>query len=407
MGEKNINIPMCSEILKGHPYSYRNHLRYLCENFSGIGNVLWRSDYSKGKCYSYKIAPYYFSDEISFYEITDKRLTNFILKELDIKSNNDFKKQYNFLGKYFNAERLKIDLRSCNEVLVTNYRLDSNRSKYLINAINAIQIANGEFNLRLSKNDGRVHTQITNLSKSFRPFLSYDGKKLGEVDISASVPSFLYYILLNWSNTEDSHLSNVINPSKLYYRHYMFLKTLVELDNSELSLFGEKIKSGEFYDCFIEGMHSVHSFDERLHKDEYYLKNVERICNRPFDGDIEDLKAVIKNRFLSMLNAQPANYLNEEAEFNMHFPSILNWIKNFKKINHRYFSHLLLQTESYFMLDIVARKLNNDLKGKVPVFTLHDCIITTEENLEFVESFMKNTLTEALGFTPKMKSKVF
>ena len=59
------------------------------------------------------------------------------------------------------------------------------------------------------------------------------------------------------------------------------------------------------------------------------------------------------------------------------------------------------------MLDIVARKLNNDLKGKVPVFTLHDCIITTEENLEFVESFMKNTLTEALGFTPKMKSKVF
>lgn len=187
----------------------------------------------------------------------------------------------------------------------------------------------------------------------------------------------------------------------------MFIKPLVSLDNSELSLFGKLLLSGEFYNHFIDGMHTIHHFDNRLKKDQYYLENVQDLFNREFDGDIEDLRAVIKCRFLSMFNAKSAHYLNEEAEFNMHFPSILKWIKEFKKVNHRYFSYLTLQTESHFILNVVARQFNKKFRGKVPVFTLHDSLITTEDNLILLEDFMKKCLTENLGFTPKMKMKVF
>jgi hypothetical protein len=44
---------------------------------------------------------------------------------------------------------------------------------------------------------------------------------------------------------------------------------------------------------------------------------------------------------------------------------------------------------------VVARTLN---KTQSTVFTLHDCIVTTEENLEFLESFMKETFTVTIGF---------
>jgi hypothetical protein len=78
--------------------------------------------------------------------------------------------------------------------------------------------------------------------------------------------------------------------------------------------------------------------------------------------------------------------------------------KKFQK--HKKAAHLFLQTESFFMLDVVARTLNKK-HSKVPFFTLHDCIVTTEENLEFLESFMKETFTVTIGFAPNFKSKKF
>ena len=406
--ETDIWIPLCSQILNRQPYNYQLHLRYLCENFPSVGNILFRSPYKEGKCYSYRVAPYYFEDAIEVSEITDKKLLKYLGKQQKIKVNNAHKKHYNFLTKYFTDEKLKIDLKGSNGINFELYTRSLNYQKHILNAVTIKEIANGEFNIKHSKNDGRIHSQITRLQKQFRKFLSYDGKKLGEVDISASVPTFFYYILLNWSKeVESGHLTSIINQSTIYYRHYMFIKEFVSVDNSELSLFGELLLSGQFYNHFIEGMHSIHYFDESLKKDQYYLQNVRELFNREFDGDLEDLRAVIKNRFLSMFNAVPSHYLNEEAEFNMHFPSLLNWIKEFKKVNHRYFSYLTLQTESHFMLNVVARQLNRKYRGIIPIFTLHDCLITTEDNLNLVEDFMKKCLTENLGFTPKMKMKVF
>jgi hypothetical protein len=55
------------------------------------------------------------------------------------------------------------------------------------------------------------------------------------------------------------------------------------------------------------------------------------------------------------------------------------------------------------MLDVVAGHLTRSTQSTV--FTLHDCIVTTEENLEFLESFMKETFTVTIGFAPNFKSK--
>ena len=53
------------------------------------------------------------------------------------------------------------------------------------------------------------------------------------------------------------------------------------------------------------------------------------------------------------------------------------------------------------------QKYPNDYKKKIPVLTLHDCIITTMENLDFVKKFMETTLNNELGFKPMLKSKIY
>ncbi|WP_225035280.1 hypothetical protein [Winogradskyella sp. SM1960] len=404
--EKEIWIPMCSSITNNHPYYYRNHLRYLCDNLPIIGNILFRNDYQKGSCYSYRLAPYYFGEEVEIVSITDKKMLKFLNSTVDLKSNNSFKRRYNFLGKYFN-EKLTINMEGANLRNKNLFAEKFDYRKHLLNAISIAQISNREFSIKYTnRTDGRLHHQLTRLSKELRQFLRYEGIKLAGCDVSASIPTIYTFILSN-INTDNIHLNNVINSDKCYYRHYMFIKTLLSPMDKEIELCKEKVISGQFYESFIDGMHTIHNFDTSLKPDEYYLKNVQRICGREFDGDTADLREVIKTNFLSMFNAKPAQFLNEEAEFNMHYPSILKWLKKFKEVNHEYFSYLLLQMESYFMLDIVARQFNKKHNGRMPLFTLHDCLITTEDNIEVLRQFMEEALSEALKFTPVLKVEVW
>jgi hypothetical protein len=403
--EEDIWVSLCSQVLKNHPYNYRNHIRYLCENFSGSGGVLYRNDYQKGRCYSYRISPYYFGDAVDAYELKDKKLLKFVKSSIGVQSNNAFKKKYNFLAKYFCSGDLSIDLK---DALWEN-RLDykTNYQKHLLRAIQATKIANGDYHLKHTPlSDGRIHSEITRLPKKFRKHLKFDGKRLGEVDISASVPTMLYLVLLNWGQ-EHPHLRAVIHPEREYHCHYMFLKSSLDLDMTEVEVFGQRLSEADFYDSFIEQMHQIHLYDNSLEKDEYFLKNVREMFDREFDGDLADLRAVMKKKILSMFNARPGYYKNEEYVFGKEYPSILNWIREFKKIDHRHFSHLTLQTESYFMLNIIARQLNKKYRGKIPILTLHDCIITTEDHLELLENFMNEILSDALGFTPKMKKRIY
>lgn len=402
--EEDIWVPLCSQITKKHPYDYRNHLRYLCENFPNTGNVLFRNDYTKGKCYSYRLSPSYFGGEVKLICITDSKMLKFLKRKDYLTSNNVFKKNYNFLGKYFN-EKLTIDQSAASNHNKKLFAENFDYRKHLFNAVQIVEIANREFSIKYTdRTDGRLHHQLTRLSRGFRKFLKYDGEQLAECDLSASVPTIFSYIL---SNLEGGsvHLDEVVTSGKYYYRHYMFCKRLETPIDKEVALFREGITSGKFYESFIDGMHSIHHFDLNLKPDEYYLKNVRDICGREFDGDEEDLRKVIKTRFLSMFNAKPGYYLNEEAEFNMHYPSILRWLKDFKKVNHRYFSHLTLQMESHFMLNIVARGFNKKFKGKKPLFTLHDCLITTKSNIDVLRQFMIEELSEALEFVPVLKVK--
>ncbi|MDT0294184.1 hypothetical protein RLT85_06020 [Mesonia ostreae] len=323
-----------------------------------------------------------------------------------LNSNNIFKKSYNFLGKYFN-EKLTIQTTEASKKNKTLFGNEFDYRKHLFNAVQICDIANKEFSIKYTeRSDGRLHHQLTRLSKPFRKFLRYDSKKLAECDVSASVPTMVNYLLMNMDKGS-IHLDNVINSSKYYYRHYMFCKKAVTPINSEIELFVQKVLSGKFYEMFIEDMHTIHHFDTSLQQDEYFLKNVREICGHEFDGDERDLRKVMKTKILAMFNAKPKHYLNEEAVFGMYFPSILKWIKTFKKPRHQFFSYLTLQLESYFMLEVLARKFNKIFKGKMPLFTLHDCLITTEDNIDELHLFMKETLAEALNFTPILKVEVW
>ena len=404
---EDIYVSRCSVELQSLNRSYRKHMRYLCENLPELGNILWREDYTEGKCYGYKLAPKYKNTEIEAIPIYDGRLIKKMRKNSEKKLPNNLKKTYNFLIDYLDPKKLTIQLKNALKYNQGTYYKEGDYKKYLLNIVKIVKMKNGEHFFSFNPNtDGRVHSSITSFPKKLRKFLRYNNEILGEVDISASVPTLLYYLINSIYYSYNNHIDNII-INKTYYNHYMLVKDSATLDFKEIERFGNLIKKGEFYESFIDDFHDIHILDSSLQKDEYYLTAVKEILNRDFDGDIGDLKAVVKKKTLSMLNAKPSQYLNEQKVFKKQFPTILNFINSLKSKNHKYFSHLMLNFESYFMLNIVARRLNKETKRKIPILTLHDCLITTEKNIKLVHEFMIETLNKELGFKLILKEEVY
>src|SRR5690606_8375258 len=144
--EEDIWIPMCSQITKNHPFPYDKHFRYLCHYILGHGNILYRRNYHKGSCYSYRLSPDFFDQKVTIYNLTDKKMLKFLYRDKYLKSNNFFKKKYNFLGKYFN-EKLTINIEEANKKNQELFKKNLDYKKHLLNAMQIAEIANKEFSI--------------------------------------------------------------------------------------------------------------------------------------------------------------------------------------------------------------------------------------------------------------------
>ena len=405
--DNNKFIPRSSLVLERYNYLYKEHMRYLGDNIEGLGNVIWRENYTKGKSYGYKLAPQYACENLEVYVIKNFILLGNINDNDGSKITPSVKKNYKFLIKYFDSKRLTVMIDHAMLFNESLYNDNKNYQKYLYNISKILNIQNGKFFLsHKPETDGRLHSNITTFPKLLRKFLRYDGKILAEVDISASVPTFLIFLLKNLT-TPNHHIDKIINNNKSYYNQYMLVKNSVSLDDNEIERFFELVKNGTLYEHFLDGFNTVHHFNTKLKPDEYFHKEIFKLFNRKFDGDVDDTIKVIKTNILSMLNSNPKHYVNEKAVFQYYFPTIHNFVLKLKSKDHKFFSHITLQTESYFMLNVVAHRLNKDFWRTIPILTLHDCIITTQDNVDFVKTFMENVFQKELGFTPNLKTKIY
>jgi hypothetical protein len=107
-----------------------------------------------------------------------------------------------------------------------------------------------------------------------------------------------------------------------------------------------------------------------------------------------------------MLFAETHFYQKEQEIFKNKFPTLMEAINKIKTdYPHNYLSHLLLQIESHFVLNCAAREINQKYWRKAPLFTMHDCLISTVDYKNELEYTMRDNLAKKLGFAPKLKSK--
>ena len=90
------------------------------------------------------------------------------------------------------------------------------------------------------------------------------------------------------------------------------------------------------------------------------------------------------------------------------FPIIYEVYKKIKELDvnskHKLFSQLVLQKESYLVLDVVCKEFKEKHKD-CKLITLHDCIITTSEFKDELQEFMETRISEILKIKINTKQK--
>ena len=296
-------------------------------------------------------------------------------------------KQYPHLTKWFN-EKLQIDVEGATQKVAELFPEDLNAirgtkkghpSKWAkrYKAIYSIHKFNKQdFYYGVDENVGRFHSNLTNIKKELRSYITYDGEKLVNIDIKNSQPlmSILLFKeefyknkgqLINLYNIQTALLLLNNNKSINKYSSYnssiiMLVKALKSIDKQEVSYYSDMVNSGEFYQKLSTILFPKAAFDKS------------RLKTLTFSVFFS------KNRFIGQPHAK------DKRAFKKHFPEVYNIFRIIKKNNHRALAHILQRIESTLMIEKVVSRIASE-RPELPIFTIHDSITTTVGNEDYVK----------------------
>ncbi|MFV5699643.1 hypothetical protein ACM55H_14845 [Flavobacterium sp. ZT3R17] len=357
-------------------------------------SVLHSNRYVVGeKPFSYKLNPVFLKQRLKVEYITSPKLIKKVKDSVTILPSVVRNGKYRFLGKYFDEDKLKVNFDEAVCFCEERYTEHKDYAKYVNELNQLVDLKNGCYKIyNVPESDGRLHSNITKLPKVYRRFLTYDGKRLVEVDLSSSIIYFIAILINNHIKVDNINISF---PIKSYYL-LMFAKTLESLDVIEKQLLEGKCVSGEFYELFINDFKSCFTFCnlKRMYKS---------VSNDEFNGSYQQIRKIAKKYLLAMIFADVKSYKKVQGLFRAKFPNLLDVLILFKKkFGYESLSYLLFQMESCLMLDKVAKKFNAKYYRVAPIFSLHDCLITTVDYESQLELILKGVFKEEFDVAPRV-----
>lgn len=350
------------------------------------------------KSFGYRLSHYKdHKATVCFAPITFFPLIKHKRKELNEKQQEHAKtgKYYPHLTKWFNT-KLKIDKEAAiaeaerlfpeqtGSIRGTKKGKPSDWAKRY-KAIQAItKFDNQEFYYSVDDNVGRFHSNLTNIKRELRNYITYNDQKLVNVDIKNSQPLFSTLLFDKSFYREKSQHTNIFNiPSSLSLlsttKHscttiiIMIVKALEKSDCQDVSDYLEFVNSGVFYEKISKVMSpSATLFDKQ---------SLKKMIFTVFFSN---------NRYMGQPMAKP------KREFKELFPNVYEIFRIIKLRNHNALAHILQRIESLVVIQHAALRISQE-QPELPIFTIHDSIVTTVGNEDYVTAVIQEEVFKLTG----------
>lgn len=382
-------VPICSNIIK--PIGqYQKYMEFLVEYGFFEENPSYSPELHY--CKQFRLANKYRRQVVYRHEIPTNK--DFCEKRAEFRLKRMLKAQDSsaHLTKWLNKSHLfEIDFQSAEKYISITYsgsKIDKRNCRQMI--IDKIRYNNMTYS-REGK-DNRLHSLLTSITKDLRPFIKYNNKSLISLDISASQPFILAAIINNILNPqlETSHTNNSIStlsPSIMFNP---------KGKSKGLEVFINKVLSGDFYS----------SFGDTLYKSGLLYSNVDDIylLEKGSSESFMSRRDAAKKAIMRILYSSTDNYESIVKVLNETYPEVGEILKQLKTKNKSEFPILMQNIEASFVLDYCTKEIAMKYP-EMPLFTIHDSIITTEDYIKVLEDEFYDKLKNFFNIYPRLKKE--
>lgn len=406
--EEGVNereVSLYSKRLKWYNDNYKSYFDYFLSN----GLIIHKSNYGAdiNRCNGYSLSNSYFDNDVIPFEIMDKVFSKKFDKKIGLEVSDVYR------GRQVYAERNRGHLTSSfNDMLILNTEeafkvAEELKLSSYFSYINAMQLINEFTNKewRFSvkpETDNRLHTNLTRLNKGLRGCLSYGNEYLSAIDISCSQPYF-FCVFLQGLLDENIELFDCLGITDLVGETE--IKELINLiDRAEVESFISLITECDFYEDFGKKINV--KYDEfgtiyRMSK----IKNKRGKKNRGlFKERFKTKRDYAKNAIMRVFFSQ--NNKSEDFKCFQKSYSNISCVMGFIKQYCLPFHSLLSNIEAKCLLDVVARDFSNKYPT-VPLWSIHDSLVTTENNINLLYNEAKERMKDLTGIRVRLDQEMW
>lgn len=408
-------MPLCAKYLRKIHADYSLYLDYLVS--AGVLETDRRFIVGE-KCTGYKFTAQYDGVELKEVSITYYLLVNNIRQQKGeiIEHHKAQLYGYGYLMKWYDAHKLKIDYEGAlnwvsayekqNRAAIAQLPEEKQHDeiKKLINVCNSLKMQIERIDastytaadFSIDEFGHRLHGIFTYMIKGLRHFITYNSIPLVAIDIKNSQPYFST-LLLNkqfWRTVKKNIITLYEVDKELYkigkdegITMQLSAETLSQLDIST----GEYKKlaaSGGLYEFLMEKL------TEKLSED-FLLQYGSRVASR------DAIKKEVLRIMYSDNKVANKPFYETIRAFAAIFPNVARLFKKLKAKDYKLLPKILQRIESHILLKIVCKRIAEE-RPDLPIFTIHDSIVTTSGNEDYVKQVILEELGEKVGLAPNL-----
>ena len=223
---------------------------------------------------------------------------------------------------------------------------------------------------------GRVHHILTNIHKSLRQFLRYEGMELVNLDFKNSQP-FLSSILFNENFWRDN------------------------LEGGFKMLGKDKLVQFSSCQCYLTKENDIDTYVRQVQEGTFY-ESLMKLWN------MKD-RAEAKIEALVVMFSKNTYKSKNKRLFEKAYPNVSKMFECIRGIDdsddsHKKFPILLQQLESSLFIGKICKRINTEYP-EMRLFTIHDSVLTTKNNAEYIERVMREETIKLLGVEPTISKE--
>lgn len=394
--DKDGFVPINAKTLESVVWDYAKYLNYFIET-----NVIETDGYyvNNEKSRAYRFTEMYNTQVkaiIRIKEHSDYNLIKFI----------GGKKKYAHLFKWFNDD-LDIDFEAAVNFLQIELENELNLGemerrdiidRFNRSLVNVFMIHYRRYNVKVDENISRLHSPLTNLRSNLRPFLRYKGEKLASIDIRNSQPYFSsrLFDIDFWDSARQKNEGLEVD-NRIGIKDIVSKRCNIRIEEVIVYIMIWKNNETQYSVEFEKYLKLL--LEGKLY--EYF----QPILIQELGPEYKD-RTLVKKQILMCLYSDNKYFKHAKATtkriFKQNFPNVYDLFATIKQNDKRHLSWILQRIESMAMLEVITKKIATN-RPELPLFTIHDSVMTTEGNEAYVAEILELELNNLIGYAPTLE----